>query len=200
MNHDEDKNYFQKYAKSILEDKKVLFNIEESESPDLIIKKDRIGIEVTKVFQNDKLDGYIKKFGKDIKDIEKFNEGYIKNGGKVFHKDSEIAKILKLKTGKFDKNYAHIEAGYNDNDFNLINKHIENKLERLNNKYVFRKDLTEFHLTVVTPMNFTIDSIKKEIYDIDVIQDKWKHKYKYIYIINNNVIIFNTTNKTYKIV
>ena len=78
MKHDDDKTFIEEFAKEVLEEKQLLKDLVKSESPDYIVKDKRIGVEVTKVFANNKLDGYTKKYGHDIKNINKYNI-YIKH-------------------------------------------------------------------------------------------------------------------------
>jgi len=202
MKHDDDKTFIEEFAKEVLEEKQLLKDLVKSESPDYIVKDKRIGVEVTKVFANSKLDGYTKKYGHNIKNINKYNIGYEKLGGKVLRKNSVLAKILKLKNSPYHKDYIHIQTGYNDNDFNDINKAIIKKLERLNNKYRTRNDIDNFQLAIVTPMHFTQDNITKEVQEIENIQKNYEYKYEYIYIIiiNKQVIVFNTEDNSYKTV
>lgn len=202
MKHDDDKIFNEKFAKEVLEKKGILSNIIKSESPDLIIKDKKIGIEVTKVFQNDGFDGYIKKYSQNIKNIERFNKGYKKNGGRVFHKNSAIVKILNLSTGPYSNEYSYIIPSYQNNNFQHINNAILKKLDRLENVYSKRKDIETFHLAILTPMYFTISNVIKEIKEIEKLQTERKYKYDFIYIIliSGNIIIFNTKNKTCKIV
>ncbi len=185
--HDKNKNFFEYFAKNILKSYDLINDFEKSESPDWIDNKNKIGLEIVRADETRNFSGYIEKYNpENCKDILSFNKEYENKGGRVLSTDDAIVKILNLHVD--NSGYCYISPAYND-DFSFININIENKLEKLNEKY---KDLDKYYLAIITPVYIPPNNVKSSQEYIGKIQSKFVKKYSIIFIIcSDKIIIYN---------
>lgn len=172
----------EKYAKNILEKnfKNEFYDLHLSECPDIYSDDLNIGIEVTEA-ADEKEKRTFAEFKKLCKGISK-NEKWLHE-----QKNSSGSPIY--------ENGVYIYKGVDD--FNLVNKSVENKLEKLNKHYKIYKNNFLFVYSDILADEFMIKTELKQLMEIE---NKFEYKFDKIYVyVPWNIYIFNLKEQKYEI-
>lgn len=181
MKINKEKLYFETFALNLLKRYAGLdiTNFKKYEGPDWIDDINSISIEVTRTAEGNKFWSELENVKKPIPDekIERFNERFEKNGGRVISK--ELAQIIGIEdTFGYNSNYVYILPSYDD-DFSIVNQRIIEKIKKLNKNYTIMKDNRLF---IFSPILFNDEMLKNEINNIKKIQEEFKYRFDKIYI------------------
>lgn len=181
-----EKQYFELFAKNIIY--KIagenVSKYEKGESPDWQDYINNVGIEVTRTAEGVKFWADLRNVKGSISDkkLDKFNEKFIANGGRIL--PIEKARIIFNNpdfkdTFGFNEKYAYIIPGYPDN-FNNIYNSLEEKLVKLNDHY--NKDLKDIRLFIFSTIIIRNDELPNYLVELEKIQKKYDRKFTKLYI------------------